>query len=513
MEDKRVNHLEQIPPEDWGKTPSSVKKLVEEMAQQIEQQSKKLAEVLRVQEQLLEKINRTSKNSSSPPSSDPPGFEKKPAKQKSSKKRGGQPGHKGNSRDLYPIEECSEIIDHHPEECANCGATLTGIDTNPYRHQIVEIPPISPIVIEHRLHQLACTGCGTKTRAILPFDVNPSGYGVRVVALVALLSGVYRNSQRMVQSAMQEVFGISISLGTVNKLRQEASNAVATCVDEAKLYIQNANIVGADETSFNQGNIDGFNPEQRKAWLWVAVTPLVTFFEIALTRCTQGAKNLLGENFNGILNSDRHGAYNWVDLERRQLCWAHLRREFIKISERPGVSAELGTALVKQQEKLFELWHRVRDGTLSRDQFVKLVTDIREQVLVSLQEAADHEISYREKTPLSKTVRTCRQLLKVESAMWLFVTTVGVEPTNNAAERAIRPAVIWRRTSFGSQTEAGSNFVARMLTVVTTLKSQKRNVLEFMTQAVVAARGSTATPSLLPEATACSDDSDLSKAA
>jgi|SRR6476661_2620541 len=205
MELTCVNHLEQIPPEDWGKTPTSVKKLVEEMAQQIEQQSKKLTQVLTVQEQLLEKINRTSENSS-PPSSDPPGFGKKQPKQKSGKKRGGQPGHKGNSRDLYSIEECSEVIDHHPEEYGNCGATLTGVDTNPYQHQIVEIPPISPIVIEHRLHQLTCTGCGTKTRAILPFDVNPSGYGVKVVALVALLSGVYRNSQRMVQSVMQEVF-------------------------------------------------------------------------------------------------------------------------------------------------------------------------------------------------------------------------------------------------------------------------------------------------------------------
>ena len=127
-------------------------------------------------------------------------------------------------------------------------------------------------------------------------------------------------------------------------------------MDEAKHYIQRSKVVGADETSFSQGNIDGGNPQQRKAWLWVAVTPLVTFFEIALTRCTSAAQNLLGENFEGILNSDRHGAYNWVDIERRQLCWAHLRREFLKISERPGVSQELGTALVKQQEKLFELW-------------------------------------------------------------------------------------------------------------------------------------------------------------
>jgi transposase len=514
MEQKRLNHLEQIPPDDWVKTPESVKKLVEEMAQQIEQQEKKLTEVIAVQEQLLEKVNRTSKNSSSPPSLDPPGFGKKPEKQKSGKKRGGQPGHKGHSRNLYPIEKCSEVIDHHPQECANCEENLSGEDPNPYRHQIVEIPPISPIVIEHRLHQLTCTGCGATTRATLPEDVNPSGYGVRVVALVALLSGVYRNSQRMVQSAMQEVFGISISLGTVNRLRLEASNAVASCVDEAKLYIQRSNVVGADETSFNQGNLDGFNPEQRSCWLWVAVTPLVTFFEIALTRCTSAAQNLLGENFGGILNSDRHAAYNWVDLQRRQLCWAHLRREFLKISERPGVSAELGTALVKQQEKLFELWHRVRDGTVARYEFIELVKDIREQILASLQEAADCEISYREKTPLSKTVRTCRQLLKVESAMWLFVTVEDVEPTNNAAERAIRPAVIWRRTSFGSQTEAGSNFVARMLTVVTTLKSQHRNVLEFMTQAVIAARGGKTAPSLLPEvATSSDNDCELLRSA
>lgn len=211
--------------------------------------------------------------------------------------------------------------------------------------------------------------------------------------------------------------------------------------------------------------------------MWVAVTPLVTFFEIALTRCTQAAKNLLGENFAGILNSDRYASYNWVGLEQRQLCWAHLRREFIKISERPGVSKEIGNALVKQQKKLFELWHRVRDGTLTGSEFQLLVQEIRTSLKSLLQDAALHQIGSKEKTPLAKTVRTCRQLLKVEPALWLFVTVEGVEPTNNAYVRAIRPAVIWRRTSFGSQTQAGSDFVARLLTVVTTLKSQKRSGL------------------------------------
>lgn len=399
MEQQRPAYLQQIPQEDWEKTPVSVKKLAVEMAQRMEKLEQQQTELLAVQQQLSEKVNRTSKNSSSPPSQDPPGFANKPRKQKSTKKRGGQPDHNGHSRDLYPIEECSEVIDNHPQECACCGQNLSGEDTNPYRHQIVELPPISPIVVEHRLHQLICPRCGNSTRATLPAEVSSSGYGERVVAMVALLSGVYRHSQRMVQSAMQDLFGISMSLGTVNTLRQEASNAVATCVDDAKKYVQHSPVVGADETSFDQGNIDGCNPKQRQAWLWVAVTPLVTFFEISLSRCTEAARNLLGENFAGILNSDRHGAYNWVDLERRQLCWAHLRREFIKISERSGVSKDLGTALVKHQEKLFELWHRVRDGTLARSDFVELVQDIRLDIKTGLQEAADNEIGAKENTP------------------------------------------------------------------------------------------------------------------
>ncbi|MCC5605077.1 DUF6444 domain-containing protein [Nostoc favosum] len=259
MEHPIPNYLEQIPPQDWDKTPASVKKMVESMAQCIEKLEQQGAELLEAQQQLLEKINKTSKNSSSPPSSDPPGFGQKSTKKKSGKKRGGQPGHEGKSRDLYPIEKCSSSYNHHPITCACCGESLSGEDPNPYRHQIVEIPPIEPIVVEHRLHQLTCSKCGTHTRATLPADINPSGYGVRVVALVALLSGLYRNSQRMVQSALAELFDISMSLGTVNKLRLEASNAVANCVDEAKLYVQHSLVVGADETSFNQGNIDGRN--------------------------------------------------------------------------------------------------------------------------------------------------------------------------------------------------------------------------------------------------------------
>jgi hypothetical protein len=269
-------------------------------------------------------------------------------------------------------------------------------------------------------------------------------------------------------------------------------------VEEAKVYVQSQAIVGADETGFKQGNSDGKNPEGKKAWLWVAVTPLVTMFQVMLARSTEAAQSLLGEKFGGILNSDRYNAYNWLDVCQRQLCWAHLKREFTRMSERKGVSRQLGRDLLAQQKRLFRLWAKVRDGTLSFENFQTSVLPIRKRLKELLEEGAAYEITPREKTPLAHTVRTCRQLLKVEPALWLFVAVKGLEPTNNAAERAIRPAVLWRKNSFGSQSEEGSIFVARMLTVVTTLRSQNRNVLDFLTDAIRANRKGTTSPSLLP---------------
>lgn len=431
----------EVPNSDWEKTPPSVKELVEKLGQLIKQSEKELAESELKNQQLLEKINCTSNNSSSPPSTDPPGTPKPQKKTHSGKKRGGQPGHKRHERFLYEVEECEEVLNHHPIACSCCGEKLSGEDANPYRHQIVEIPPIKPIVIEHRLHQLVCDNCGTSTRAALPVDINPSGYGERLVALVAVLSGLYRHSQRMVQNALADVFGITMSLGMVNKLRLEASSALEVVVEEAKAYVQNSRVVGADETSFAQGNVDGCNEKKSQAWLWVAVTPLVAFFQITLSRCTETAKNVLGENFSGFLNSDRYASYNWVGLEQRQLCWAHLKREFIRISERAGVSKEIGEALLKLEEELFKLWYQVRDGTLKRSEFQLQVQPIRNLIKSSLEEAANYSVGYKEKTPFAQTVRTIRKILKFEPALWLFVDVEGVEPTNNPAERAIRHAI------------------------------------------------------------------------
>ncbi len=199
-------------------------------------------------------------------------------KRKRSKKRGGQPGHPGHSRPLYPVEACQSVNDYYRETCGGWVERLEGSDPNPYRHQVVEIPPIQLHVEEHRLHQLSCPRCAQKTRAVLPETVVSSGYGERVVAMVSLLSGMYRHSHRMVQSAMSDLLGVKMSLGTINRLRLEASEAVAKPVSEAQEYVQYSAIVGADETGFSQGNADGHNDHSKRAPVVGSGYPFGQFF-------------------------------------------------------------------------------------------------------------------------------------------------------------------------------------------------------------------------------------------
>ena len=257
---------------------------------------------------------------------------------------------------------------------------MRGKDPEPYRHQVVELPPIEPYVEEHRLHQLECQECGTLTRAKLPEEVSASGYGVRVVAIAAILSGLYRMSERMVQTAFQDLFGIVMALGTVNRLRQEASLAIAKPVEKAAKYVKEQPIINSDETGFTQGNADGNNSEKRKAWLWVAVTALVTVFRVTLSRGQESAQLLLGTVLTAILITDRWNSYNCFPINQRQICWAHLKRDFTKISERGGKSGRIGEQLLKQQELLFSYWRKVRDGTLTRDGFCRQADQIRVQI-------------------------------------------------------------------------------------------------------------------------------------
>lgn len=499
MEEPLAYSIEQISQADWERTPLSVRQVVEELTRRINQLDAEQQQLRGAYELLQEQVKQNSTNSSQPPSKDRVKGFKPNRKPKSGKKHGGQMGHEGHERPLYPSEMCEEIIEHYPEGCWQCGNELSGEDPAPFRTQVVEIPEMVPQIREHRVHELVCEQCQARTRADCPEVYVQSGYGARVVAHVALLSGVYRQSHRLVQQMLWECFGVEMALGTVQRLRQEASLSLSDAVDAAQQYVQSSPVVGVDETGFKQGNLDGQNPQKSKGWLWVVVTPLVTFFQVCLSRSQVAAQTVLDRRFSGIVISDRCGSYNWIDIAQRQLCWAHLKRDFIAIAERSGVSKGLGEALLEQEKQLFQCWYQVREGTRSRLEFIDAVVPIRACVKALLEEGASYPITTQEKTPLAKTVRTCANLLKFEAALWTFVTTEGVEPTNNASERALRPAVIWRQLSFGSQSHSGSTFVSRMLTVVTTLRAQNRPVLDYLVQATLAARQNQPPPSLLPD--------------
>lgn len=487
-----------IPPEDWALTPPSVQRVLLQVLARVTVLEEEVSRWRIENERLREQTKRSSRNSSQPPSSDPPQAPPRHQRPSSGKKRGAQPGHEGHRRKLYRPEECRRVSDHRPAECRACGAALSGDDADPVRHQVVELPEVRPLVDEYRLHQLRCPDCGQATRASLPADVTASGYGARLAALVGLLGGKYRQSERQTQEMLEDFFQVEVALGTVNHLRQEVSQALSAPVAEATEFAQTQEVANADETGWRQGNSDGHNPTPRKAWLWVMVTAWVTVFQIHLSRGQAAAKELLGE-FAGSLITDRWTGYGWWPLERRQLCWAHLIREFRKIAERGGPSRVIGEGWLAEARQLVEWWHRAGDGTLTRDGLATAVIEIRAAIQEWLAEGAAYHAARGDHSARARTARTCQELLKVEPAFWLFVRIAGVEPANNAAERALRPAVIWRRISLGTQPALGSQFVARMLTVTQTLRAQQRPVLEFLTAACEAARRGTLAPSLLPD--------------
>jgi len=349
------------------------------------------------------------------------------------------------------------------------------------------VPRSAPVVTEYRRHTLTCGACGTATAAPWPADMPRGGFGPRTQATVAYLAGRLGISQRDVAALRGVLFDLDLSLGSIAALEQQVSAAVATPVVEAQDYVPQQPAVNADETGWHEG--------RQRMWLWTAVTPLVTVFLVLATRGRAGAQTLLGATFAGVVGSDRWGGYTWVDPAQRQVCWAHLRRDFAAFVERGGESARLGQALLDVSATIFGLWHRVRDGTLSRTAFVTALTPLQAQVVALLTDGTTLEHA--------KTRRACRNILKLEPALWTFVTVEGVEPTNNAAERALRRAVVWRRRSFGTQSGEGSRFVDRLLTVVTTLRQQDRDVLDYLTRACTAAQCGQQAPSLLPASPAC----------
>ena len=433
---------------------------------------------------LTERLQQDSRNSSRPPSSDPPQAQGRRPRGPTGRQPGGQPGHEGHARALVPVEQVDAVVSVKPEHCRRCQQPLQGEDPQPQRHQVTEIPPVKPVVTEYQLHQLLCSACGAMTRAEVPSGVPLGGFGPRLQAITALCTGAYHLSKRTTQNVLEHLFGVALGLGTVANLEQATTQALAEPVAEARAYVQGQTAAYLDETGWREG--------RQRAWLWTAVTAGVTVFVVRLSRGAKVAQELLGERFWGYLVTDRWSAYTWYPTWRRQVCWAHLLRDIEAMMGRGGRSQEIGEALRAQVRLMFQGWHRVRDGTLAHTSFAHYMRPIRREV--------ERLLEAGQTCGVPKTEGTCREILRVRQALWTFVRHAGVAPTNNAAERAIRPGVLWRKGSFGTQSAEGSRFVETMMTVVATLKQQHRHVLDYMTAACEAAPHGQTVPSLLPTA-------------
>ena len=283
---------------------------------------------------LENRLKLNSTNSSKPPSSDPIGMKRKPPASPSGKKRGGQPGHRKAYRALVPPEKIRETTHCKPTACRRCGHELSGDDPEPLIHQVAELPKIEPIVDEYRLHRLTCPGCGETTCGTLPPGVPTGCFGPYLQAVLAMLAGAYRLSKRQIQQLVSDLFTLSISTGMVSKLERQSAIALEAPYNELATSVHESEAVNIDETSWREN--------RRKAWLWATVTGFCTVFTIAKSRSGEIAAALLGSKDDQVVGSDRFSAYEWIKAFWRQVCWAHLRRDFQAMIDRGGDGERIG---------------------------------------------------------------------------------------------------------------------------------------------------------------------------
>ncbi len=432
--------------------------------------------------QLLEALKQNSRNSHKPPSTDPPSQKRKQRKKGTKKrKRGARKGHKGHQRVLVPESEVNAFIDLFPSECENCWKPLPQVpDTDARRFQVTEIPPISPHTTEYRRHQVQCACCGHRTRSGHEQQIPDSPFGPRLSSIIALLTGAYHMSRRQTKKLLQDLLGVTISLGGISRVEARVSDALTPAVDEAWAHAAKAKVKHTDGTSWKLCGA----PLQ----LWTIATVAVTVFKIVSDGSKKTLRALFGQ-LRGILVSDRAKALNFWAMERRQICWAHLLRKFVSFSERDGPAGAFGRQLLEYTTILFEYWQAKKSGRLSPAAFRHRMAPLRQQVEALLQDAAAAQIP--------RLSGACADILEHRAALWAFVDRSDVEPTNNHAERELRGFVLWRKRSFGTQSIRGNIFAENMMTVVHTARKQQRDVLPLLTDCCRAAWAGAPAPRLL----------------
>ena len=413
-----------ITPEQIDALPSEFQEILRAV---IEHHQRREAELEARIAELESQVKLSPRNSSLPPSTEHPHAKPAPLKPKSKRKRGGQPGHKKHERELIPAEECKEIIEQRPTTCRRCEELLQGDDAAPLRHQVWELPVIKPDVIEYRLHRLTCPGCGETTCGTLPVGVPTGCSGARLTAFVGLLMGHFRQSKRRASLFLKDLLGYPCCPATTVKIQNQVSAALAAPYEELKQQLAHEPQVSMDESPTKQANF--------KAWLWTAVAPLYAVFAIFSSRKGTALPKLLSEFFAGIINCDRAKMY-W-QAKKLQWCWAHLIRDFQALIDHPDQQVKrLGHDIMREVKAMFVAWKRYKNKEIDWSTFQLTMQPIRTAIDALLLRGAF--------SGNKRLMGMCKELWKHREWLWTFVDVQGIEPTNNVAERALRPAVIYR---------------------------------------------------------------------
>jgi transposase len=428
--------------------------------------------------ELERRLNRSSRNSSLPPSQDPPSALPRPRGKGSGRKRGGQQGHEGRYRRLLPPEQVGEVVEHWPERCRSCAHEFVGSElvdvAEPSRRQVAELPPIAVRVTEYRLHRVCCPECATVTVAE-PAAVSRWAFGPKFQAAVVTLAVRNRVSRRDTTELARELFGVELSTGAVDTIVQRAGEALAAPHTRLEQQIKRSPVVNIDETGWKTGG--------DRRMLWGALTRTTGVFRIASGRHAAEAQTMLGERYGGIVCSDRWGGYDYLDSNQRQLCWAHLLRDFTAHSEGMSEQHDFGCAGLVIAKGLFKAWQQFqtdRDRAGLQARVAPLQVKLRAQL----------EHASRKSTKTKHHRQFARNLLKRWPALWTFTHTDNVEPTNNHAERGLRGAVIYRKLSLGTQSERGERSLERLLSASITCRLRKQSLFAYLTEVITAhARG------------------------
>ncbi len=372
-----------------------------------------------------------------------------------------------------------------PTDCLACHTALPPDLPDaapPIRTQVWEVPPISPHITEYQQRTLCCPICHHHVQAGRPVGAPPGAFGPRLTALIGLLHGRYRLSARETVAFLAEVTGVDVSTGRIMRSCARVSAAVAPVDVAIQGAVAHQPILHVDETGWHEGG--------QRGWLWVAVSPAATCFRIDRSRSRHALRRLIGEAYGGLVHADRGSAYTALPTQQRQVCWAHLVRNLQGLVDQGHAESRWAQHMLVEARALFAAWHAYQGGFFDQ---VAL-----QMALIPVRVALADLLAIRAIAPWSKLRKLARELGRSWDALWWFSRVAGVEPTNSVAERALRPAVLWRKGCFGTQSALGSRFVERILSVGATCRQQGRNLLTFLTQSVGAAWAGQPAPSLLP---------------